>query len=60
MPHLYWIPLLIVAGAIFLFLMMRWNRRAGVSPPETTDPKHLERDDDPARRRAMSKRPDQR
>jgi hypothetical protein len=54
-PHLYWIPIIIVVGAIFIFYMLRRNRREGVGGrPVATDPKHLDRDDDPVRRRAMS------
>lgn len=58
-PHLYFIPLIILVGAVFLFIMFRRNRRAGTrSHSEATDPRHLKRDDDPARRRALSEGPD--
>ncbi len=57
-PHFYFVPLIILAGAIFLFIMFRRNRRElPAGRPDTTPPQHLERDDDPARRRAISEGP---
>lgn len=57
-PHLYWIPVLVIAGAIFLYIMFKRSRRERpAGRPDATDPSHLERDDDPVRRRAMSKGP---
>jgi len=49
---------IVIAGAIFVIVMLRRNRREGsAGRPEETDPIHLERDDDPVRRRAMSEGP---
>lgn len=60
-PHLYYIPLLIVVGAIFIFYMLRRNRREGSGGrPIATDPRHLAHDDDPVRRRATSEGSDHR
>ncbi len=57
-PHLYFIPLIILAGAIFLFIMFRRSRRElPAGRPDATPPQHLDRDNDPARRRAMTEGP---
>ncbi len=57
-PHLYYIPLIILIGAAFVLYMLRRNRREGSGGrPAATDPRNLHRDDDPARRRAMSEGP---
>lgn len=57
-PHLYFVPIIIIVGAIFLFVMLRRNRREGSPNRDApTRPNQLSRDDDPARRRAMSEGP---